>query len=50
MTRFQMTAIGNLVIPKVSHARLNVVLKGARIHLQRVRPHEVHFLPTALIM
>jgi hypothetical protein len=49
-TRFQMTAIGNLVIPRVSHARLNVVVKGARIHPQRVRPHEVHFLPTALIM
>lgn len=45
-----MTAIGNLVIPRVSHARLNVVVKGARIHPQRVRPHEVHFLPTALIM
>jgi hypothetical protein len=40
-----MTAIGNLVIPRVSHARLNVVVKGARIQQQRVRPHEVYFLP-----
>lgn len=48
--RFQMTAIGNLVILRVSYARLNVVVKGARIHPQRVRPHEVHFLPIALIM
>lgn len=45
-TRFQMTAIGNLVIPGVSHAHLNVVVKGARNHPQRVRPHEVHVLPT----
>jgi hypothetical protein len=44
-----MTAIGNLVIPRVSHARLNIVVKGARTHPQRVRPHEVHFLPTAAL-
>jgi hypothetical protein len=49
-TRLQMTAIENFVIPRVSHARLNVIVKGARIHPKRVRPREVHFLPTALIM
>jgi hypothetical protein len=49
-TRFQMTAIGNLVISIVSHERLSIVVKGARIHPQRVRPHEVHFLLSTLIM